>query len=427
MVSRLSRPSVVGCTLALLIASLLVAPSRAQATAAEEVQSLYEAAKADLKEKRFVFALKKFKQALALAKDDPENEWRMMMGAALTYEQMGQVEFTLEYYRLFLVSVERHPDAVTDKWRDRIRVVEDQVSVLENKLLEERGVVDLNSTPAGAHITVDGSVPGADGNAATPFSVYVAPGSHVLRLEKEGFQPSEVTVMVRQGAREARTVQLAEKRVEGRLVVATGAPDASVSIDGAAVGTGRDVGLKVAAGSHLVRVERAGFKPFEKKVDVGADAVVRVEALLQAEATAAAIGTKVTAGAAKGPHLAPLWGYLGAGTGAALVVVGGVFTALRNKDVDSIAGIDATDPSTLSLVEKRDLAARRSSLASSVNTKGAVSGVFYGLGGAAIVGSAVYLVFFADWGRDTANGAAAALPALVPLPGGAGLVLQRSF
>jgi len=430
MHAPLSRLLALGCVAALAAATLL-SPAPASAAPADDVQALYEAAKADLKEKRFVFALKKFKQALALAKDDAENEWRMILGAALAYEQMGQVEFTLEYYRLFLDSVERHRAAVTDKWTNRIRVVEDQVSVLENTLLGERGVIDLNSTPPGARITIDGNMPGADGNATTPFPVYATPGTHVLRVEKDGFAPTELTVQVKLGAREARTVQLAEKRIEGRLMVATGAPDASVKVDGDAVGTGSNVSVKVAAGSHVVRVERTGFKVFEKRVDVGADAMVRVEALLQAEGPGAAAGigsSEAGAAVAKArAYRAPLWGYLGAGGGAALVVVGGVFTALRNSDVDSIATIDRKNPANLTTAEKRDLLARRNSLSSSVDTKGAVAGVFYGLGGAAIVGSAVYLAFFADWHGAEPAGRAATLPTVMPLPGGAGLSFQGTF
>lgn len=390
---------------------------RAAAAPADEIQALYDAAKADLKDGRHVFALKKFKQALALAKDDPESGWRMMMGAALTYEQMGQIEFTLEYYRLFLDSVEKNRAAVTDKWTGRIKVVEDQVSTLETKLLEERGLIEVKSNPPGARITVDGNVPGADGTAVTPFPVYVTPGSHTLRIEKEGFLTADLTLAVKAGGREARSVQLAQKKAEGRLLVATGAPDATVSVDGVAVGTGRDVSLKVVAGPHTVKVARVGFVPFEKTVEVGDGAIVRVEAQLQADKSAAALST---AGGKPKARLAPLWGYIGAGGGVALIAVGAVFTVLRNKDVDSIAAIDRTNPSGLSGTERKALLAERNSLTTSVNTKGGVAGAFYGLGGAAVLGSATYLIFFADWG-SSAKPATPPPVSLLPLPGGAGV------
>jgi hypothetical protein len=420
--------------LAILLCGLAAfsTPTLVVASPSEEIQALYDAAKADLKDGRHVFALKKFKQALALATDDPEAAWPMLMGAALTYQQMGQIEFTLEYYRRFLDSVEKNRAAVTDKWTSRIRVVEEQVTVLENTLLEERGLVEVNSNPAGASVTVDGNAPGADGNAVTPFSVYVAPGSHTLKVEKDGFQPSEIALAIKPGVRESRTLQLAEKRVEGRLLVATGAPDANVSVDGAPVGTGRDVSLKVAAGPHVVKVERAGHVPFEKSVNVGAGAIVRVEALLAADKSAGAPeGVGSLAVEATSPvHLDPLWGWIGGGAGVAMVGVGAVFSVLRNNDVSSIASIDKTNPATLSALERKALFDRRGSLASSVNTKGVVAGVFYGLGGAAVVGSAVYLAFFADWGGSTADPAAPAAPppvSLLPLPGGGGVAFQVSW
>jgi|GEM_PF-2378402 len=419
LTERFLVPVLAALVLALTVASI---PTRVAAAPADDIQALYDEAKADLKDGRHVFALKKFKQALAMAQGDPEGSWRMILGAALTYEQMGQIEYTLEYYRIFLDSVEKNRAAVTDKWTGRIKVVEEQVSGLENKLLEERGLIQVNSNPPGARITVDGNVPGADGNATTPFPVYVSPGSHVLRLEKDGYLTADATLVVRVGEREVRNVQLAEKRAEGRLLVATGAPDATVRVDGVAVGTGRDVSLKVVAGPHAVRVERPGFVAFEKSVEVGDGVIVRVEALLKAD-TSAATADKAGAGTKAKPRLAPLWGYLGGGGGVALIAVGAVFSVLRNKDVDSIAAIDRTNPATLTMAERKTLLDRRTSLANSVNSKGVVAGVFYGLGGAAVLGSAVYLVFFADWGApgDQPSEPPAPPVSLLPLPGGAGL------
>ena len=379
------------------------------AAPSDEVQGLYDAAKDDLKQGRQVIALKKFKQGLALAKGDPENTWRLLLGIALAYEQMGQIDFTVETYRRFLDSAEQNRSALNEKWTQRKRVVEDQVAKLDQALLEERGLLEVGSEPAGARILVDGAGPGADGNAVTPFSLYLAPGAHVVRVQVEGFAPAELTVAARQGVREARNVVLTAVVTDGKLKVSSDRPDAVVLVDGLRMGRGRTVIVDVRPGSHRVRVECEGFEPFEGSVDVVAGAERGVEAALK-PAKVPPGAANVAAGAQVPPEaratarsaLKPLWGWIGAGGGAAILVGGVVCTVLAQKDATAMGGLGTSET---------DLA-RYDSLSSSVRAKNAAAGALYGIGGAVIAGSAAYLVFFADWGKAPAV-------TVAPIPGGA--------
>jgi hypothetical protein len=133
-----------------------------------------------------------------------------------------------------------------------------------------------------AQLVVRAPLPGAEvrvngkrvGVTPLPASVAVAPGSVHVELYRAGYRTASLTIAIDQGARGELNFALEEDpaapmAIKGRLVVSASEPGAQIGIDGAPLRplTGA---LALAAGPHVLRVERAGFEPSERLVDVSA-------------------------------------------------------------------------------------------------------------------------------------------------------------
>lgn len=86
------------------------------------------------------------------------------------------------------------------------------------------------------------------------------------------------------------TAPVASADAKQTLTVTGAPPDSRVLVDGRAAGTanfqGRAVVRDVAVGKRVVRIEATGFLPFEKDVDVTADAPATLMAVMTTDATA---------------------------------------------------------------------------------------------------------------------------------------------
>ena len=183
-----------------------------------EVDKIYQAAKQDLKENRTFPALEKFRQCLELVRGDDESTWNLLMAVSLTYEQMGQLDHAVEYYRRFLVQTGKRGGALSEKWQKRREAVKNSIVTHEQSVMELRGMVEINSIPEGAEIRVDGAAIGADGVAHTPFIAYIMPGSRKIQLSKRGFRGGEAVVDVIVGNR--TSIDLSLKKAKKRKGVA---------------------------------------------------------------------------------------------------------------------------------------------------------------------------------------------------------------
>ena len=402
--------------IAALGAALAMTPATAvtQTTTDERVDRLYEQAKDDLKEQRYSFALETFRKGLALTGQTGEKAWQMLLGIALTYEYLNQPDHTIEYYRRFLDSIDRTPELATGKWEQRRRVVRDQVAKLEVEILQTRGAIAVNSSPQGARLLVDGRVPGADGDASTPFTLFAAPGPHVVRLEADGFEIVDVPLSLEAGARETVMVPLRPLQRDRTLRVRTDDAEAEVRLDGALFGRGAEVSGAVTPGPHSVEVRYPGGATVTREASVAAGQTVTLKTVrapaapavakepvpgpVQVVATPAAPTPEPTPAAGSKAAPRPLWGWIGAGGGLALVATGVVLSVLSGGDVAALADMQ-NDPPPSTAEEHAAFAERWNSLRHGVQVKDGAAVALYSVGGAAVLGSAAYLVFFADWGH----------------------------
>ncbi|RPJ00209.1 MAG: PEGA domain-containing protein, partial [Deltaproteobacteria bacterium] len=96
----------------------------------------------------------------------------------------------------------------------------------------------------------------------------LVPGSHRVRVEKEGYEGSEREVMVK--ASERAEVSVSLKRMMGGLLIQTEPAGANVYIDGRSVGVSPYEARDLSPGPHRVRIVKQGYDVWEREVVVEA-------------------------------------------------------------------------------------------------------------------------------------------------------------
>ena len=157
------------------------------------------------------------------------------------------------------------------------------------------GRVLIRTTPAGALVTLDGRPRGA-----APLSLGdVSPGTHRLGIAAPGYVSEEREITVSAGA-PATAVNVALTPLAAVEAPARGAPGgagarvgagslyvvsrpagATVTVDDAVVGVTPVAAPDVAFGTHRVRIELPGYRPWVTEVDVSGTEPVRLGASLE--------------------------------------------------------------------------------------------------------------------------------------------------
>ena len=208
----------------------------------------YDAAKLLVLNNDFAGALTKFQQAYDLSKDP-----RLI-------SNMAVCEKNLRHYASAKTLLERYFRVAGGRMTPEERVsVSEAVDAIRNLV----GSLKLTVAPAGTTLFVDGVAAGT-----SPFllPVFVDLGKHVLTFKHPGFDPLEQAIEVPGGNTTDLAFALTASVHVATLTVAT-ENDASVTIDGAAAGTGR-YHDKVSAGPHTVRVTANGKQPFELELEL---------------------------------------------------------------------------------------------------------------------------------------------------------------
>lgn len=197
---------------------------------------------------------------------------------------------------------------------------------------------------------------------------------------------------------------------KGRVRVVTPPEATEIRIDGKAIGKGPGVTLEAEVGAHVVEVVVPGQPTVTLHVSVPEAGEVLADATVKGAATASGTDPVVVGASDDGPPEGLSWALLG--TGAALAVGGAVLVGVGTGDLSAYEDAEVVD-GVAQMTRQRalDLQTRGEALVTSGWT-------LVGVGGAALVGSAVLLVLEAD-------GPAAVSAA--PLDGGGVFVLSGSF
>ncbi len=174
-----------------------------------------------------------------------------------------------------------------------LQVVANQAQALaEFMLVESDGRLSLQTTPAGANVTVAGQFRGR-----TPVDLSLAPRQpHLLKISKSGYQSIERQVRVDPAATTTLTLTLSPRY--GTLFITSLPVDAELSVDGRPHGpaTGR---IKLTTRSHRLEFSKSGYQSFSTTVTprAGVSQDISVTLLTTAEAKAAARKPVITTAA----------------------------------------------------------------------------------------------------------------------------------
>jgi hypothetical protein len=137
---------------------------------------------------------------------------------------------------------------------------------------ESTGMLRVETVPAGADVSLDGSFRGQS-PLEIPDAAY---GEHILRVEKAGFEPSTRAVTV---GRDEVTVSanLSEKVAPAELSVTSEPSGASVRIGGAAAGWTPVVLKDLPPGVHQLVIRKEGYEAHRQSItlEAGRSAVIR--------------------------------------------------------------------------------------------------------------------------------------------------------
>jgi serine/threonine protein kinase len=147
----------------------------------------------------------------------------------------------------------------------------------------------VRSTPAGAHVTVDGKDAGV-----TPATIHdLAPGTHRVHVAHGGYTPVERRVAITHAhPAQSMTVPLERERAKpttpaslgqftGTLSIDSRPTGAKVYLDGKLIGTTPLARSSVSAGEHAVRLEYDGYHRWTSSVRIVAGEQNRVTASLE--------------------------------------------------------------------------------------------------------------------------------------------------
>lgn len=329
---------------ALLVVSLIVmasAPGRTRARGDEVAasQARYDAAKEALGQKQYAKALTGFRALIAQPGLAEDLAWGALVGAGLAAEGQTHKREALLYYQQFLLASGTADLRGRSAWLERHKGLSRYVRELEVGVLEERGRVSIESTPSGARMSIDGQPAGPYGDAAvTPTTVYLLPGIHDLVLELPGHERMKIEVR-------------------------------------AILGDRRDL--------HL---------PLTRSVPKPPPPVAPIVTTPPPEPTRApVVTTSPVAPASENTGGGPtaLWGWVGLGASAALLTGGVICTVLAAQDKEAAEGLPYQEDSLEAWAAFKRLDDRRA-------RRETTALALYGVGGAALAGSAAYLLLFSD-------------------------------
>jgi hypothetical protein len=131
-----------------------------------------------------------------------------------------------------------------------------------------------------AHLALKSRLPGADvkldgelvGHTPLTSSLTLMPGKHKIELSRSGYHAASTELSLGDGASGEVTLEPEEdrsviNRIGGDLKLVITETDAVVTLDGTSRGP-YTASLRLAPGPHHLLVERGGFRPLERDVDV---------------------------------------------------------------------------------------------------------------------------------------------------------------
>ncbi len=250
----------------------------------------YETAKLLAQNRDFGGAFAEFSQAYTLSKDP-----RLLFNMAICQKE-------LHHYALLRVYLEKYlHDGVGIATADSLASAQDALTAIKPLV----AALQFNVNEPGADVSVDGE---SVGTSPLTSRVSVDLGKHQVVVKKAGFDTYEQSVETPGGTEAVISVSLVAQRHVAQLVVGADA-DATVVIDGKALGQGGRFDGSVSSGAHEVYVTAPGKRAYEAQVELRDGETRTLQITLEAEGRGGGSawpwvlgGAVVVAGAAVGGY-----------------------------------------------------------------------------------------------------------------------------
>jgi hypothetical protein len=149
-----------------------------------------------------------------------------------------------------------------EPWEAEQKVEAGKSVEVVSKLKAIEGSLEISSEPSGARVYFNGN-PAGD----TPLTLLQIPyGFHLIRVDREGYEPHEEQVQVKD-SQKARILVALKKRA-GELRVETEPPGAQVYLNGKSAGVSPYEGKDLSPGPVKIRVMKEGYETWERDVKV---------------------------------------------------------------------------------------------------------------------------------------------------------------
>jgi len=135
--------------------------------------------------------------------------------------------------------------------------------------LPESALVEFESAPPGAKVTVDDTTEGC----TTPCALELRSGRHTLKYTLAGHRPALGVVMVPTEARASGRLEL----IAGTIMVESNPAGAQILIDGQLHATLTPGMLKLPPGKHKITVRKAGFRDQTREIEAHEGAISSIE------------------------------------------------------------------------------------------------------------------------------------------------------
>jgi len=166
----------------------------------------------------------------------------------------------------------------------RITISTHDTALVHAKLSKEYGLLQIQSTPGGGIVYIDGKRQGK----LTPFEVKVDPGKYFIKIEKDRFYTYEEEIVVEQGKSMTLTADLV--RQVGRVALETNPPGAKAYIGDDVIGTTPLVHDKP-VGKYVMILKKPDFRDKIIEVNIAADETLEIKEELTERAGAVKITT----------------------------------------------------------------------------------------------------------------------------------------
>lgn len=135
----------------------------------------------------------------------------------------------------------------------------EEITLPTIRLAKADGVINLNTRPSGASVTVDGSFHGE-----TPVALPLRPGrEHLIKVFKEGYQDLQTRRAIASGDQQELTLTL--QPALGKINITTDIAGAELYVDGRLMGRPNQI-LELPARPHKIEVKKAGYQTYEAEV-----------------------------------------------------------------------------------------------------------------------------------------------------------------